>query len=148
MPPMGNAIDRAAALPGHFDGVPRYARPMASEEFQTPVIRALRDHALSFPGVDEGDSCVKRAFRVEKKGFLYLGEKESQYNMMVKLGDSFDAAAAMAKKHERWDAGKFGWVTLRFAPDETAPHDLIEECIEESYRNQAPPALLRELDAT
>ncbi len=119
---------------------------MASEDFQTPIIRSLRDLALSFPGVDEGDSCVKRAFRVRKKGFLYLGEKDTEYNMMVKLDESFDEAAELADRHERWDAGKFGWVTLRFAPDEEAPKDLIRNWIEKSYRTQAPPALLAELD--
>ena len=120
---------------------------MAADEFQTPIIRALRDHALSFPDVDEGDSCVKRVFRVKKKGFLYLGEKDTEYNVMVKLGDSFAEAEAMAADRDRWDAGKFGWVTLRFAPDEEAPQNLIEEWIDESYRAQAPHALIAELES-
>ena len=120
---------------------------MPHDEFQTPLIRFLRDYALSFPGVDEGDSCVKRAFRVKKKGFLYLGEKESEYNVMVKLGESFPDAERLAADNERWDAGRFGWVTLKFAPDEEAPQALIEEWIDESYRAQAPDALIAELDA-
>lgn len=119
---------------------------MAAEEFQTPVIRHLRDVAMEYPDVDEGDSCVKRVFKVRKKGFLYLGEKDTEYNVMVKLDESFPDAERLAADHERWDAGKFGWVTLRFAPDEDAPREIIEEWIDESYRAQAPPALIAELD--
>ena len=46
---------------------------MAGEQFQFDTTKALREYAPTFPETNEGDSCVKRAFRARTKGFLYLG---------------------------------------------------------------------------
>jgi predicted DNA-binding protein (MmcQ/YjbR family) len=120
---------------------------METEQFQHPVLCRLRDQAAAYPGVVEGDSCVKRAFRARDKGFLYLGEKADRYNVMVKLGDSFpDAAARAETEPDRFEAGKFGWVTVRFMNDERPPEGLLEAWIDESYRLQATRAMLADLD--
>lgn len=120
---------------------------MATEEFRHDVVKALRDHALSFPGVNESDSCVKRAFRARTKGFLFLGEKPDSYNVMLKLGDSVDEAVGLTEERsERWSVGKFNWVTMHFDNDEVPPDGLLERWIEESYRLLAPKKLLAELD--
>lgn len=117
---------------------------MSNESFQHPVILALRTRALAFPEVVEGDSCVKRSFKVRKKGFLYLGENAKGYNVMVKLGASLDEATAMAaRRPETWSVGKGGWAILKFGPTE----GLIERWMDESFRLQAPKKLLAELDA-
>lgn len=120
---------------------------MAVEEFQHEVVKALREHALSFPGVNEGDSCVKRAFRARTKGFLFLGEKPDSYNVMLKLGDSVEEAEMLtAENPDSWALGKFNWMTMHFDNDEQPPDGLLERWIEESYRLLAPKKLLSELD--
>jgi len=121
---------------------------MAHEGFQNEVILALRDQALAFPEVVEGDSCVKRSFKARKKGFLYLGENEKGYNVMVKLGPSLEEAAELAGSQPGdWAVGKGGWTTLKFKPDERPPEGLLERWVEESFRLQAPKTLLAIFDA-
>ena len=119
---------------------------MAEEHFKHAGTRALRDRALEFPGVAEGDSCVKRAFKARTKGFLYLGEKEMTYNVMLKVGDSVDAATSFcAEQPEQRSIGKTNWVTLHFdSADE--PPCFLNEWIEESYRLLAPRKLVSELE--
>lgn len=120
---------------------------MAEEQFQHEVIVALRSRALAFPEVVEGDSCVKRSFKVRKKGFLYLGEKASEYNVMVKLGPSLEEARALAdERPATWSVGKGGWAILKFDPAERPPEGLLERWMEESYRLQAPKTLVAALD--
>lgn len=120
---------------------------MPTEQFQHPLLRTLRDQATAYPGVVEGDSCVKRAFRAKDEGFLYLGEKDDRYNVMVKLGDSFaDAETRAGAQPDHFEAGKFGWVTVRYMSEERPPEGLLEDWIDESYRLQATKAMLAELD--
>ena len=121
---------------------------MAAEQFQHEVIRALRSRALAFPEVVEGDSCVKRSFKVRKRGFLYLGEKADEYNVMVKLGPSLEEATALVNaRPDTWSVGKGGWAILKFDPAEHPPAGLLERWMEESYRLQAPKTLVAALDA-
>ncbi|MEM7479592.1 MAG: MmcQ/YjbR family DNA-binding protein [Acidobacteriota bacterium] len=121
---------------------------MSESEFQHPVILALRARALAFPEVVEGDSCVKRSFKVRNKSFLFLGEKTDEYNVMVKLGPALEEATALAKPRAgRWSVGMSGWTTLKFDPEEVPPEGLLERWLDESYRLQAPKSLLRELAA-
>ncbi len=121
---------------------------MANGHFQHEVILGLRSRALAFPEVAEGDSCVKRSFKVRKKGFLYLGEKADEYNVMVKLGPSIEEASALAiARPKTWSVGKGGWAILKFDPAERPPEGLLERWMEESYRLQAPKTLVAALDA-
>lgn len=120
---------------------------MVREEFRHEGTRALRARALTLPGVDEGDSCVKRAFKARTKGFLYLGETEDTYNVMLKIGESLDAARAFcAENPEQRSIGDTSWLTLHFAGDEDPPAQL-SDWIEESYRTLAPRKLIAELEA-
>ncbi len=121
---------------------------MAAERFQHEVVLELRSRALAFPEVVEGDSCVKRSFKVRKKGFLYLGEKPDEYNVMVKLGPSIEEARALAgTRPDSWSVGKGGWAILKLDPAERPPDGLLERWMEESYRLQAPKTLIAALDA-
>ncbi len=121
---------------------------MAAESFQHEFILGLRSRAVALPEVVEGDSCVKRSFKVRKKGFLYLGEKADGYNVMVKLGPSIDEASALASSRpDSWSVGKGGWAILKFDAAERPPDGLLERWMEESYRLQAPKALVAALDA-
>lgn len=120
---------------------------MANTHFEHEVILSLRSQALAFPEVVEGDSCVKRSFKARKKGFLYLGETKDGYNVMVKLGPSIEEAQALASaRPTRWSVGKGGWAMLKFDAAERPPEGLLERWMEESYRLQAPKALLALLD--
>ncbi|MEL7157602.1 MAG: MmcQ/YjbR family DNA-binding protein [Actinomycetota bacterium] len=119
---------------------------MAEEEFRYEVVRALRAHALSFPEVHEGTSCVNRAFKARTKNFLFLGEKEDEYRIMLRLENSVAEARKLVADHDRWTIGNTKWVTMLFGPDEAPPSGLVERWIEESYRTLAPKKLVRELD--
>lgn len=120
---------------------------MENSQFEHQVILGLRSLALAFPEVVEGDSCVKRSFKVRKKGFLYLGEDAKGYNVMVKLGPSMEEAQALASARPKgWSVGKGGWAMLKFDPDEHPPEGLLERWMEESYRLQAPKALVATLE--
>ncbi|MGE3174571.1 MAG: MmcQ/YjbR family DNA-binding protein [Planctomycetota bacterium] len=112
---------------------------MAESPSESKPMRALRRRALRLPDVSEGSSCTNRAFRVGGKAFAYLGIKQADYSLMVKLGDSLPEAARLQAAHpERYRVGKHGWVTVRLPLAECAPEGLLEGWIEESYRAFAP----------
>ena len=118
-----------------------------AEQFQHHRVVGWRSLALGYPEVDEGDSCVKRAFRVHKKGFLYLGEKVGSYNAMVKLDESLDEARELsATAPDRFAVGSGGWVTIKLPEDDAPPLGVMERWIDESYRLQAPKTVLAVLD--
>jgi hypothetical protein len=113
------------------------------ESFTLPLSESLRATALSLPETSEGTSCVNRAFKVRKKNFVFIGEKDGQLRIMLKLVESLDAAAEMADP--RVDVGKLGWVTLRFAHDAPLDTVLLEGWIRESFCALAPKAVSRQL---
>ena len=120
---------------------------MDDQQFQNEVILRLRDLALAFPEVAEGESCVKRSFKVRKKGFLYLGENAKGYDVMVKLGPSLEEASALvADRPDTWSVGKGGWAILKFGSEELPPEGLLERWMDESYRLQAPKKLIAQLE--
>lgn len=108
---------------------------MKTESGESPPMLALRKHALSFPEVEEGSSCVKRAFKARNKAFFYLGMRDDTYNIMVKLVGSLDDAAELESADpETYRVGKHGWTTVVYSHDVFPPRGLIEGWIEESYR--------------
>ncbi len=113
------------------------------ESFTHPLSEHLRATALSLPETSEGTSCVNRTFKVRKKNFVFIGEKDGQLRIMLKLVESHGAAAAM--EDPRVDVGKFGWVTLLFAHDDALDTELLEGWILESFRVLAPKTLARQL---
>jgi hypothetical protein len=50
-------------------------------------IKAVREFALSFPGTDEHPHFDRKAFRVKKKIFATLSEKDKTLNLKLKLID-------------------------------------------------------------
>jgi hypothetical protein len=106
----------------------------------------LRELAIGYPETDEGDSCVKRAFRTRRKGFLYLGEKPDSYNIMVKLAGSLGEAEGLAaEESHHYVVGKAGWVTITFANEKRPPPGLLERWLDESFRLQAPATVVSQL---
>lgn len=115
------------------------------DAFEYPTSIALREVALALPEVSEGTSCVNRAFKVRKKNFLFLGEKEGTIRIMVKLVDSYDDAAG--RDDPRVSAGSAGWVTLRFSPDDPLDDELLAAWTCESFRALAPKTVLKAMVA-
>jgi len=114
------------------------------DQFSTPICQQLRDVALALPETSEGTSCVNRAFRVRKKNFLFIGEKQSSVRIMVKLTSSLEAAQALADP--RVVVGKHGWVTINFAVDDALDIELLTTWARESFRALAPKAVVKQLD--
>lgn len=112
--------------------------------FAHPISEQLRAVAMALPDTSEGTSCVNRAFRVRKKNFLFIGEKDGEVRLMLKLAGSLAGAEAMADT--RVVVGKHGWLTLRFTPAEPLDAALLEAWVHESYRALAPKAVLKQLD--
>ena len=107
----------------------------------------IRELALSFPETYEdhpwGDTVVKAS---NKKIFLFAGEdREGRFCVSVKLPESNDAALSLGfTEPTGYGLGKAGWVSVRFKG--VKPH-LLEDFVEESYRNVATKTLIKELDA-
>ena len=114
------------------------------EQFVQPISEHLRSVALALPETSEGTSCVNRAFKVRKKNFFFLGEKDNNIRVMVKLADSLEEAVAMADS--RISVGNTGWVTLNFAPDNVPDENLLSEWVVESFRTLGPKTLVKQLD--
>ncbi|MGE0481868.1 MAG: MmcQ/YjbR family DNA-binding protein [Phycisphaerae bacterium] len=109
-------------------------------------MKALRRFVLRLPEVEEGASCVNRAFRARGKAFAYLGMKADHYKLMVKPTDSVEHAQALARERpDAFDVGKHGWTTIRLPHTQRAPKGLLEAWIEESYRALAPAPLVKRL---
>lgn len=114
-----------------------------SEQFTDPVTSALRDHAMTFPEASEGPSCVNRAFKVRKKNFLFVGEKnDGSCKVMLKLGPSLDEAVQLARTDSRLDVGSSGWATIRFDPSNRPDVEQLEAWVDESFRLLAPKSLV------
>jgi len=114
------------------------------EPFTQPISEQLRARALALPETSEGTSCVNRAFKVRKKNFLFVGEKQGQVRVMLKLGASLDQARNLADP--RIDVGKNGWVTVRFASDNVVDPTLLTAWVVESYKALGPKTTVRQLN--
>jgi hypothetical protein len=118
------------------------ARPTESE-----TAKAVRAFARGLPEAQEGVACAgtaaeKRTVQVRKKAFVFLGATD----VMVKLRDSLPEALHLAAKEpNRYKVGALGWVTVTIDGGGAAPRELLERWIDESYRLQAPQALLESL---
>jgi hypothetical protein len=116
------------------------------DSFSQPISEQLRAVALSLPETSEGTSCVNRAFKVRKKNFLFVGEKEkdAEVRVMLKLDASLEDAAAL--DDPRFTVGKTGWVTLRFGYNDVPDVELLSSWVIESFRTLGPKSVLKQLD--
>ena len=115
-------------------------------EFEDPVIARLRELALGYPGVEESGSCTKMAYKAGKKGFVYLGEKDEETSLLLKLADEVQAAAAAHEEDGvQVKVGVHNWVTITLKRG-FEPKAPLADWIDHSYRISAPKKLLKELD--
>lgn len=106
---------------------------MANSEDPTD---AIRQRAVTFPGVAKGTSCTQSSFKAGKGTFLFIGPgpKGQGFKAMFKLNVSMAEAEALAAEHpKRFEVGSTGWVTARFTAEEPLPGDLWEKWLAESY---------------
>jgi predicted DNA-binding protein (MmcQ/YjbR family) len=106
----------------------------------------LHDFALELPEAWEDHPWGEVVVKVRKKVFVFLGHPDgSEPGLSVKLTESHQHALSVpGATPTGYGLGKAGWVSLPLAGNEA---DLLEEWIEESYRNVAPKTLSRQLDS-
>ena len=106
--------------------------------------------ALSLPGTAEdfpwGESVVK--VNGKKKIFLFLGNDDpaSEPGISVKLLESREQALQVpGAEPTGYGLGRAGWVSIKLTAD-APPVDVLEDWVEESYRQVALKRLITELD--
>ena len=107
--------------------------------------KALHKAALALPGAWEDHPWDEVVAKVGKKVFVFLGRPEPDpLSITIKLTESHEHALSIPDAVPAgYGLGKSGWVMLPIAGVE---QDLLEDWIEESYRNVAPKKLIAELD--
>lgn len=119
----------------------------APETFRHAVSEKIRIHALTFPEVVEGTSCVNRAFAAGGKNFAFLGEKADVCRLRLKLADSIpEVEQRAATDPDRWQVGTGGWVLLTFPPSDAPKIADLRRWITESFRLLAPKKIVAEYD--
>ena len=119
----------------------------AAEAFEFDVSERLRRQALELPGVEEGSSCVNRAFKAGGKNFAFVGERQGACTLRLKLADALPEIHRLAERHpDRYEVGTAGWTLVTFPPDDPPADDETARWIVESYRLLAPKRLSAELD--
>jgi hypothetical protein len=103
-----------------------------------------RSYALGLPQLWEDHPWGEVVAKVGKKVFVFLGTPDSDpVRVCVKLTDSHHhAMSVQGAEPARYGLGKSGWVLV---PVGQVPVDLLEERVEESYRNVVPKRLVAQL---
>jgi predicted DNA-binding protein (MmcQ/YjbR family) len=104
----------------------------------------VRDYALGLPQAWEDHPWDAVVAKVGKKIFVFLGMPDSDpVRVCVKLTDSHHHAVSIqGAEPAGYGLGRSGWVLVPVGP---VPVDLLEEWVEESYRNVAPKRLVGQL---
>jgi hypothetical protein len=105
---------------------------------------AVRKLMLGLPGVEEHEGWAGQpAFKVRKKGFVYLSEDESSV-MLKALREEQEAMVAEDPEtySSSWAAGRFGWLEADLA---AADEDELRELLVEAWRLTAPKFLIAQL---
>lgn len=119
----------------------------AAEAFEFDASERLRTQALELPEVEEGSSCVNRAFKAGGKNFAFVGERRGDCTLRLKLSDALPEVELLAETQpERFQVGRGGWTLVVFPPDDPPSADQTARWITDSYRLLAPKRLSRELD--
>jgi predicted DNA-binding protein (MmcQ/YjbR family) len=115
------------------------------------VSRALRRHAMSFPGATEDFPWGERVAKVNGKVFVFLGADPvagGPLSFSVKLPESHaDALDLPFARPTGYGLGKSGWVTASFGPGDEPPLEILRAWIAESYRAVAPRRLTAKTQA-
>lgn len=100
--------------------------------------------ALGLPEVEAGPSCNKTAYKAGKKNFLFVGEADGGFNVMLKVVDSAGAAEKVAKASGgKLSVGSNGWVSAEYGNGDDVPVGELEAWVVESYRALVPKKLVK-----
>ena len=97
---------------------------------------AIRNQAVTYPGMAKGSSCTQSSFKAGKGTFLFIGPgpKGQGFKAMFKLKASVPQALKLATEDpSRFEVGSTGWVTTRFTSEEPLPRQIWEKWLAESY---------------
>ncbi|GAB5542555.1 MAG: hypothetical protein SangKO_023150 [Sandaracinaceae bacterium] len=110
----------------------------------------LRAFGLAYPGAHKKAPWPDHwDLAVNDKTFAYMSKEGEPLSLSCRLPDSSEEALMLpGTSPTGYGLGKWGWVTISFAPDEAIPVEMLEAWLDESYRRQAPKKLLKQLDAT
>jgi predicted DNA-binding protein (MmcQ/YjbR family) len=104
---------------------------------------ALRDFAMGYPGAHEAFPWGERVVKVKGKVFLFLGGKDEDLSLSVKLPSSGLIALGLPfASPTGYGLARSGWVTARFGAKEKPPLEVLRAWIDESYRAVAPKKLV------
>ena len=110
---------------------------------------ALRDFAMGYPEAHEDFPWGERVIKVRNKVFLFLGGKDQDLSLSVKLPSSGLIALGLPfASPTGYGLAKSGWVTARFGPKQKPPIEVLRAWIDESYRAIAPKKLVAALPPT
>jgi predicted DNA-binding protein (MmcQ/YjbR family) len=111
------------------------------DRFYAPEM-AIRKYALGMPASSEDFPWGHRAFRVNKKVFLFLAWDDGVFSLTAKLPKSQPMALMLPfAELTGYGMGKSGWVTARFSGRDAVPVGLLCQWTDESYRAIAPKKL-------
>ena len=111
------------------------------DRFYAPEM-AIRKYALGMPEASEDFPWGHRAFRVNKKVFLFLAWDDGAFSLTAKLPQSQSVALMLPfAELTGYGMGKSGWVTARFAGKDEVPVPLLCRWTDESFRAIAPKKL-------
>jgi predicted DNA-binding protein (MmcQ/YjbR family) len=113
------------------------------------ILRELRAFALGFPGAHPKSPWPGHDdVAVNDKTFAYLSSDGDTFGLSCKLPYTGHAALELPfAKPTHYGLGKWGWVSFAPTDGQMPSIEQMKEWIEESYRNQAPRKLVKELDA-
>ena len=102
----------------------------------------LRAFGIGLPEAVEDFPWGHTALKVKGKTFVWLACENERLSMTVKLPVSRDFALVFDfAEPAGYGLGRSGWISCRFASDETPDLDLLRRWIAESYRAVAPKKL-------
>ena len=110
----------------------------APDDFEYQISDRIRTFALGFPESSEGTSCVNRAFKAGGKNFVFLGEKDGQCTMRLKVSQSIVDLTERSSVDDRYHVGGGGWTKIVFAAEEPPAFSDLEIWITESFALLAP----------
>lgn len=108
-------------------------------------IEAVRELALSFPGTDEHPHFERRAFRVKKKIFATLSEKDKTVSLKLTLHDQ-SVFCAFDKTVIYPVPGGWGRMGFTFVDLKKVRKAMFKDALTTAYCTVAPPKLASQVN--
>ncbi len=124
------------------------ARPTVASRSLAGERESLKAFALGLPGAFEDHPWGESVAKVRGKVFVFFGRaSDDDLHFSVKLPESGAQLLSMPfATPTGYGLGKSGWVSVRCAPPQRLPMELMRSFVVESYRAIAPKRLVAQLD--